>query len=980
MAADIKGITVEIGGDTTKLGKALADVNKKTKSLSSELGQINKLLKLDPGNADLLAQKQKVLADAIAETSKKLDVLRAAEQQVQEQFEKGDVSEEQFRAVQREAIAAAKKLETYERAWQETAEAMDKAEAGSNEAAQGAKEAGQESSQAADKVDDLADSAKDVGEAGSGAGSALKGAFVGGLKAVAAAAGAALAALAAAAESTREYREAMGKLDSAFTSSGHSSAAAADTYKALQGVIGETDQSVEAAQQIALLANSEKDAAAWAEQAAGVVGKFGDALQPETFYESANETMKLGEATGAYTQMLEGCGMSVEKFNEGLAACKTEGEKQAYMLKVTEEALGSAGDAYRKNNAEIIRANEANEAWTSSLAGVGGAVEPVISDLKLMGASILSDLVPGVQKLAEAFRGLINGDAGAASEFGAALSGILTQLLGKITEMAPSMAQAAVGLLTSLTTTLISMLPQLLTTGVQVIMALLDGITQAIPQVTQALVTMIPQLTQALVTGIPQLIQGGVQLLLALLQAIPQVIPPLVAALPQIVMALVNGLLTAIPQLLTGAVQFFMAIVQAIPQILAVLLPQIPTIVSTICNGLISNVPLLLDAAISLFMALVQAIPQTVAELGRNLPQILTAIKDVFMMVPSIIGTALATVTEKIRPWAQSLGTKAREAGSAFLTNIVTFFQQLPGKIGSFLSNIITRVATWAGNLIAKAAQTGSQFVTKVATFFQQLPGRIGSALTSVINRAASWASNMVAKATDVGRRFVSSVGSFLQGLPGKVATWLSSALSRVSTWASNLVSKGKQAASNLVSAVVNGIRSLPDKMLSIGSDIVSGLWNGITNMMDWLKTQITGLGDMVLQALKSVLKIQSPSRETTWMGEMLVQGLARGVQRHSAEAINSMEDVGARMLDAAAANMGGLDFERALTAPRVVTTAAGAAGADPAAQVLGKLDAIYARLTKLQVVLDSGALVGGILDKVDAGLAVQQQLRARGV
>ena len=62
----IKGITIEIGGDTGKLGKALQNVEKQSKSLSAELGQINRLLKLDPGNTELLAQKQNVLAEAVA--------------------------------------------------------------------------------------------------------------------------------------------------------------------------------------------------------------------------------------------------------------------------------------------------------------------------------------------------------------------------------------------------------------------------------------------------------------------------------------------------------------------------------------------------------------------------------------------------------------------------------------------------------------------------------------------------------------------------------------------------------------------------------------------------------------------------------------------------------------------------------------------------------------------------------------------------
>ena len=75
----LKGITIEIGGDTTKLDKALQNVNKKAANLSSELGEVNRLLKLDPGNADLLAQKQQILADAVANTQDKLEALREAE-------------------------------------------------------------------------------------------------------------------------------------------------------------------------------------------------------------------------------------------------------------------------------------------------------------------------------------------------------------------------------------------------------------------------------------------------------------------------------------------------------------------------------------------------------------------------------------------------------------------------------------------------------------------------------------------------------------------------------------------------------------------------------------------------------------------------------------------------------------------------------------------------------------------------------------
>ncbi|MED0963858.1 DUF2207 domain-containing protein [Bacillus paramycoides] len=102
MAGRIKGITIEIGGETTGLQNALKDVNKRSNDLTKELKDVERLLKFDPGNVEALAQKQQLLTQQIENTTQKLDKLKAAEQQVQEQFQNGKISEEQYRAFRRE--------------------------------------------------------------------------------------------------------------------------------------------------------------------------------------------------------------------------------------------------------------------------------------------------------------------------------------------------------------------------------------------------------------------------------------------------------------------------------------------------------------------------------------------------------------------------------------------------------------------------------------------------------------------------------------------------------------------------------------------------------------------------------------------------------------------------------------------------------------------------------------------------------------
>lgn len=371
MAANtIKGLTVEIGGDTTKLGKALEDVNKKSRALSSELGDINRLLKLDPGNTDLLAQKQKVLAEAVDNTKKKLETLKKAEAQVQAQFERGEVSEAQVRELQREIVATTNKLESYERAARETADALE-------EVGTGAKKAAEESAEANTKMADFAGK---------------------GLKAVAGAAVAAVTALTAAAEGTRQYRTEMAKLDTAFTESGFSSEAATGAYKELVGVLGETEQAVETANHLAKLTDNEKDLATWTgDILPGVFATFGASLPIEGLTEAANETAKVGAVTGPLADALNWAGVSEEAFNESLAKCTTEQERQALITSTLNDLYGEASTKFKETNADVIAANQATDSWNASLAQVGATAEPFVAKVKELGAELLEKLVPLLQ-------------------------------------------------------------------------------------------------------------------------------------------------------------------------------------------------------------------------------------------------------------------------------------------------------------------------------------------------------------------------------------------------------------------------------------------------------------------------------------------------------------------------------------------------------------------------------------------------------
>lgn len=147
MTKKIKGITIEIGGDTTKLDKALGEVNSKSRDLQTELKGVNSLLKMDPSNVTLLKQKQDLLNQSIANTKEKLNTLKTAQIQVQEQFDKGEVTEEQYRDFQREIITTEQKLKKLEDAAKEFGSVM-----------------AQQISVAGQKVKDLGTKLEDVGK------------------------------------------------------------------------------------------------------------------------------------------------------------------------------------------------------------------------------------------------------------------------------------------------------------------------------------------------------------------------------------------------------------------------------------------------------------------------------------------------------------------------------------------------------------------------------------------------------------------------------------------------------------------------------------------------------------------------------------------------------------------------------------------------------------------------------------------------
>lgn len=388
----IKGIIVEIGGDTSPLGKALKEADEAAKKTQSELKDIDRALKETPNSTVLWKQKQELLTKAIEDSKNKLKVLQEAQDEMKRKADSGEIGEETYRNFQREVERAKGELEKLRGELWNTNGKLE-------EMGDDAKDAGKKLDNMGDDAKDAAKDMDDAGDEAEGFGDKLQTAA----GVVAAATTAIVGGLVGCVEASRDYRTEMGKLESAFTSAEHSSESAKETYQELQGILGETEQAVEAAAFIAKIADSEKELAKWVDIATGVYATFGNSLPVESLTEAANETAKTGALTGGLADALNWAGVNEEEFQAKLDKCNTEQERQALIAETLIGLYGDTAEAYRINNAEIIEANKASESLNASMAGVGESMEPILNKLKGEGAEIASKILPKVTDFAEDF-------------------------------------------------------------------------------------------------------------------------------------------------------------------------------------------------------------------------------------------------------------------------------------------------------------------------------------------------------------------------------------------------------------------------------------------------------------------------------------------------------------------------------------------------------------------------------------------------
>ena len=200
-------------------------------------------------------------------------------------------------------------------------------------------------------------------------------------------AGALTAAFLALDGATEEYRIAQGKLNTAYEAAGYGAQTASQAYRDFYGILGDVDTATEASQLLAKLAQSEQDVSTWTRIAAGVSGTFGDSLPIEGLIEAANETAKVGEVTGSLADALNWTGIMEDDFNEKLASCGSESERNRLIMDTLAQTYEGAADAFYRNNEQLVRSRQ-NQAIMADITAKLGTASATAKNgvMQLLGA------------------------------------------------------------------------------------------------------------------------------------------------------------------------------------------------------------------------------------------------------------------------------------------------------------------------------------------------------------------------------------------------------------------------------------------------------------------------------------------------------------------------------------------------------------------------------------------------------------------
>lgn len=504
-------------------------------------------------------------------------------------------------------------------------------------------------------------------------------------------AGISVAALAASinelVSTTNEFQEDMGKLSVAAQQNSVSTDAANGAYRDMVGILGETDQSVEAVNHLfALCGDNTQALSDWTNIASGVYATFGDSLPLEGLTEAANETAKVGQVTGpladainwaseaavqqgvalsgnqaaidAYNSALESGATQEDAFNAALAACNTEQERAQLITDTLNGVYAEAGAQYQQTNADVIAYRQSQSDLTAAMSSLGQAFMPIVTGLTNVAAMLLSGVQPAVKWFVTNLPIIAPVLAGIATTIGLLAVVLNASTIATTAQtVATNAAAAAQGLLNA----------AMSANPIALIVVLIAGLVAAIIGLWNN-----SEAFRNFVTSAFQQIQQVAQV---------------------VIDAIVSFFTVTVPNAIGVVIGFFQHLWDSIVAVF---------------NGALSTVSGFVSSVVSFFTV--------------SVPSAVSAMLSAAGRIPGQIASFLGSAVSSAASFVGSFASKAAQAASQFVSNIVSGLSGLAGRVTSVGSDIVhgiwSGISGAAGWLMSQISGFADNVVSSIKGFF----------------------------------------------------------------------------------------------------------------------------------------------------------------------------------------------------------------------------------------------------------------------
>lgn len=873
MANRIKGITVEIGGDTSKLTDALKGVNKEIKNTQSQLKDVEKLLKLDPGNTELLAQKHRLLGDAVKETKEKLETLRTAAEQANDALANGDITQDQYDALQREIMETEQALERLEEQANESATAVQKiAAAGEN-----MKDFGSKVESAGKSLLPLSAAVSAVGVAGLKVATDFETAMSS-VKAITGATGEEFELLrekaidlgATTAFSSGEVAEAMTEMGKAGWS----------TQQILDGMGGVLDATAASGESLGSVATIVADSITGFGLAASDSARVADLLTQAANSGTIGIT-DLGESYKYIAPIAQSMGMSIEDVTTAISAMSMAGIKGSQagtairtvltnMAKPTDTvaaAMDNLGISITNSDGTFKSLNEIVTIMRTSFSGLTDDQKAYYATALAgkEGMSGLLSLLNLTQAEYDALSASMNNCSGVAGETAAVmqdnLQSKIEQMGGALESLAIKLANYVIPFLTKLVEKITSAIDAFtnLSPGVQKAVLVIGGIVAAagpvlivVGKIISAIGTIMTIMPK--VAGVIKVVKTAVMGLNTTMLANPIFL--IIAAIAALVAAFIylwnncEGFrqfwidlwenIKQVAIVVWEAIKnFFVAVWEAIKSVFQTVFEVIKTLVTTYFN--------LYKAVIETVINVIKTVIQTAWNFIKGIFEtVFNVIKTIVMTYFNVYKTIIQTVMTVIQTVISTIWNTIKTVITTMLTAIQTVFSTIWNAIKTIVQAVVSGI---------KAFITGDFEGVK-------------NAITTIMNTIK----NTISTVWNTIKNAVSTVLSTIKNAVSNVFTKIKTAISGAMSNIFDTIKGGFEKA-------VGYITGLASKAFTWGKDLVMGIVNGIKSCINAVGDAVKSVADKITSFLHFSVPDEGPLTEyESWMPDFM-QGLAKGIE-----------------------------------------------------------------------------------------------------